>query len=60
MGETFDLLIVHYDDKKKVIKDVSSYGIEKDQETFYFIKNKQKSYVPMHSVIFFGRKTHYD
>lgn len=52
---TYDLLILFKNGSRKVIVSVSDYGICDDKGVFHYVKNGYRSFVPIDSVIFFGR-----
>lgn len=60
MSGTYDLLIIYSDRTRKVIHNVDTYGVDRDNILFYYIKNGYRSFVPIAQVRFFGRMFDYD
>lgn len=56
----FDLLIIYVTGDRKVVKNVSSYGHQTEGKMFYYDKNSHRSFIPVDSVMFFGREFDYD
>lgn len=60
MSGTYDLLIIYSDRTRKVIHNVDTYDVDRDNILFYYIKNGYRSFVPITQVRFFGRMFDYD
>lgn len=59
MSGTYDLLIIYSDRTRKVIHNVDTYDVDRDNILFYYIKNGYRSFVPITQVRFFGRLSDY-
>ena len=55
----YNLLIKFKTGEDKVVTGVSNYGVYKDEKVFYYVKNGYTSYIPIDTVIFFGREFDY-
>ena len=51
----YELLIIYPGGVDWVVKDVQQHGICSKGDSYYFIKNNNTSYVPIHAVLYFGR-----
>lgn len=60
MSVTYDLLIIYSDRTRKVIHDIDTYGVNRDDTLFYYVKNGYRSFIPITQVRFFGRMFDYD
>lgn len=60
MQEHFDLLIIFWDGARKIVKNVSNYGYNDLSSSFYYDKNKYRSFIPREMVMFLGRKSDYE
>lgn len=59
-SKSFDLLIIHRDGDRKIIKHVDDYGVFALARCFYYEKNGCRSFVPVSQVLFFGRLFDYE
>lgn len=60
MNVKFDLLIIFWDGSKKIVKDVSGYGISSySKEVFYYEKNGHRNFLPVDKINFIGKKSDY-
>lgn len=53
---TYRLLIIYKDGTQKIIEHVNAYGIDKETDCFFFVKNGYRNFVPKDRVLFFGRE----
>ena len=59
-SKSFDLLIIHRNGDRKIIKRVDDYGVSDSTGCFYYEKNGYNSFVPVSQVLFFGRLFDYE
>ena len=49
-----DILIAFSNGEKRLINNVSDYGIVNDRDIFYFTKNSRRCFIPIRNVFYFG------
>lgn len=59
MSCVFDLLIIYKTGEKKIVEGVSNYSMMDNGKCFSYEKNGYRSFVPVDSVVFFGREFDY-
>lgn len=59
-NETDRLLIIFKNNTKKIIDNVSAYGLLSDHKFFYFDGEDVKSFIPAESVLYFGSMNDWD
>lgn len=57
--ERFDLLIIYWDGREKVIKNVECYKYDEGSELFAYEKNGYRAFLPKDMIRFIGRKSDY-
>lgn len=57
---SFTLLIIYRDGSRKSIPGVTDYFCDKNAGVFWFNKNGYKSFVPIDTVLYFGREFDYN